>query len=409
MGLGKLGLPVALAIESQGHEVAGYDVNPAVKGYVAARSIPYTEVGVPELLTETKLQVVDSIAELVDWGPDIIFVPVQTPHAPEYEGVTRVPETRADFDYSVLESACRDLFAALKRPTIVAIISTVLPGTIDRVVRPLMNDRVKLVYTPQFIAMGTTVQDFLNPEFTLLGVDDVDAAKVMDDFITGMTGAPTFVTDIRTAEGIKVFYNTYITTKTVLGNLYGELADKCGMNVDDIHAALSLADRRLMSPAYLKAGVGDGGGCHPRDNIALSWLAEQKNLSFDFFDALMHAREAHMEWIADLAVSAARDSDLPIIVFGKAFKPGTNITTGSPAVLLVNLLKEKDYEPRVWDPHVKDNPLHEPPHGRAVYVIATDHGDWPPVVAGSTVLDPFGSYPDVPAVHVVHLGRRTVI
>ncbi len=407
VGLGKLGLPVALAIESKGHLIAGFDVNPSVGGYVRGRRIPYTEVGVPALLESTKLEVVDSIDALVAWEPDIVFVPVQTPHDPAYEGVTRLPDERVDFDYSYLTAACSDLFAALRSPTIVAVISTVLPGTIDREIRPLMNENVRLVYTPQFIAMGTTVEDFLHPEFTLIGVDDPDAGEFTASFIESMTGAPTLVTDIPTAEGIKVAYNSFITAKTVLGNLWGELADKLGMNADDIYRAFELANRRLCSPKYLKAGVGDGGGCHPRDNIALSWLARETDLSFDLFEALMVARENHMEWIAEIVADVAEATGLPVCVFGRAFKPGTNITTGSPATLLVNLLTELGHEPVVWwDERVPTDLPAFQPNPVGVYVIATDHGDWPPVPTGSVVVDPFGSYPDLPGVRVERLGRR---
>ena len=150
-----------------------------------------------------------------------------------------------------------------------------------------------------------------------------------------------FVTDITTAEGIKVFYNTFITAKTVLGNIYGELSHKLGMNVDHIHQVLALAADRLMSPKYLKSGVGDGGGCHPRDNIALSYLAKQHNLSFDIFENLMIAREKHMEWLGDLLEQAMKESGLAAIILGKSFKPESNLKIGSPAILLANILKNK--------------------------------------------------------------------
>jgi UDPglucose 6-dehydrogenase len=407
VGLGKLGLPVALAVESKGHDVVGYDVSPAAKAYVSKRHIPYREEGAGDLLASTRLQVGDTV-DVVD-GCDVVFVAVQTPHDPLYEGVTRLPAERADFDYTHLVDACRAVFNCLTRPTVVAVISTVLPGTMDRLIRPMVNENVRLVYTPQFIAMGTTVADFLSPEFTLLGVDDPTAADVMERFFGDMTGRPVFRTDIATAEGIKVFYNTFITAKTVLGNLYGELAERCGMNVDDIHAALSMADRRLMSPAYLKAGVGDGGGCHPRDNIALSWLAREKGLSFDLFESLMLARERHMEWIADEVIAEHERSGLPVVVWGWSFKPRTNIVTGSPARLLHALLVEKGVTPeRVWDPHAVKRNMFAGPLDRSVIVIATDHGDWPPAPAGSIVIDPFGTYPDVPAVKVRRLGRSKI-
>lgn len=407
IGLGKLGLPVALAVESRGHEVFGYDINPAVADFVKHKRIPYAEVQVPELLQDTSLVVHPSIEEVVAQDPDIVFVAVQTPHDPRYEGVTRLPEERVDFDYTFLKQACSDLFQLLTKPTVVAVVSTVLPGTMEREIMPMANENVQLVYTPQFIAMGTTVQDFLNPEFTLIGVDDAHAAEVMQKFFEGLTGQATFVTSVRNAEGIKVFYNTFITMKTVFGNMIGEMAARTQMDADEIYAALSMADQRLISPKYLKAGVGDGGGCHPRDNIALSWLARDVGLSFDLFEALMIARERHMGWIADVVADYHFATGRPVVVWGKSFKRGTNITVGSPATLLVNLLKEQtNIEPVAWwDPHVRQVDVHAKPHPVGIYVIATDHGDWPPAPTGSVVIDPFGTYPETPGVYLVRLGR----
>jgi len=183
-GLGKLGLPTALAIESQGHEVCGYDIDPNVAKYIKRKSIPYREEGASELLQNTQIKIHDNILSVVQ-DSEIIFIPVQTPHDERFEGITRLPRARADFNYKHLISATYDTIHAIEKygePRIVCIISTVLPGTIKQRIEPVvrranqLHKVVKMVYTPQFIAMGTTIQDFLNPEFTLLGVDDPDAA-----------------------------------------------------------------------------------------------------------------------------------------------------------------------------------------------------------------------------------------
>lgn len=413
VGMGKLGLPVAIAIEKFGeHEVMGYDpAHQWINEILESGEYPHQEVMLNGFLAEgTRVRCAPSIYDLTAWEPDVVFVAVQTPHSPEYEGVTELPDERIDFDYSYLTRACDDLFRTLKKPTVVGIISTVLPGTIEREVRPLMNRNVRLVYTPQFIAMGTVIPDFLSPEFVLLGVDQESAADDMETlFDSVLPYTRSFVrTDIATAEGIKVFYNTFITAKTVLANIYGELAEKLGMNVDDIFEAISLSTKRLLSTRYLKAGVGDGGGCHPRDNIALSWLAQETDLSFDIFEALMVARQEHMRWIADVAITECIRNDQHIVMFGEAFKPGTNITTGSPARLLETLLTDAGFPPiRVHDPYVEEPSVNPLPPIAAVYVIATDHGDWPDVPRGSTVIDPFGSYPDVSGVKVMRLGRKS--
>ena len=121
---------------------------------------------------------------------DILFVAVQTPHQPEYEGVTRLSCERTDFDYRYLIHSIEDISAAVKRETTVAIVSTVLPGTMRRSIMPAARPLLRLCYNPFFIAMGTAMRDFLHPEFVLLGMDDPTSAKKMEAFYATITDAP---------------------------------------------------------------------------------------------------------------------------------------------------------------------------------------------------------------------------
>ena len=404
VGLGKLGLPVALAIESKGHSVVGYDINPDVKEYVKQRQIPYREEGLQPLLDETRLNVLDSIEDVVAQS-EVVFLPVQTPHGPEYEGTTRIPDTRADFDYSYLISAISQIKIAteqLNKPIILDVISTCLPGTFTTKIQHLLNDKIRYVYCPQFIAMGTVLNDYLNPEFNLIGVQDQSAADELEQFYTTINEAPCVKTDVTTAEGIKVFYNTLITAKTVLGNSMGEMSERLGMNVDDIYHALSLSTKRIISMKYLKAGMSDGGGCHPRDNIALSHIANKIGMSHNIWEDLMEAREKYEEWHAELIADLAEMHRLPIVLLGRAFKPETDIETGSPAILISNLLTEYGYEHE----HVNDTKADK----KAIYFIATENLRYKRIkfVPGSIVLDPFGIIPMQGHVMVQHLGRKRV-
>lgn len=399
VGCGKLGLMVALTIESKGHQVKGYDVSDAPKRYLAAGEIPFQEEHSEELLANSKMEMV-SLPELCQWA-DILFMAIQTPHAPEYEGATPLPATRADFDYSYLIDCVRNVCAWLVRPTPCVIISTVLPGTIEREIIPIISSDFQLVYSPQFIAMGTVYEDFLHPEFWLIGTGaDELSTEVVRHFYRTIARIPEVLTDIRTAEGIKVFYNTFITAKTVLANLYGEMAHRCHMKVDDIYKAVSLSTRRLLSPKYLKAGMGDGGGCHPRDNIALSWLAREKGLSFDFFESLMIARERHCEFQADFIQDewARCDYALPVTILGRAFKPETNIETGSPALLLSAILRRRGVAHECVD---------GVPARAGLFFIGCQHDRYrlAKFPAGSIVIDPFRYIPEQDGVTVIRIGE----
>ena len=269
LGLGKLGLPCALAIESRGHKIYGYDISESVQYIIKSRKIPYREIGAQELLDKSEIELVD-VPTMVKQC-EIIFVPIQTPRDEAYEGITRIPSTRKDFDYTFLKAGMKTLADEIgkqKTDTIVIIISTVLPGTIRREIIPMLNRYVKLCYNPFFIAMGTTIRDFLNPEFILLGVDGKQAAEVAEEFYRDiLPQAKLFKTTIESAELIKVAYNTFIGMKIAFINTMMEICYHTNADVDAVRDALTMATNRLISGKYLSAGMGDGGGCLLPDEI----------------------------------------------------------------------------------------------------------------------------------------------
>lgn len=407
VGLGKLGLPVALSINNKGYEVFGYDMNSDVKSYLEKRNIPYMEEGTPELLREHTLKWADSIDEVVSKS-DLIFCPVQTPHHEKFEGVTKLPDERVDFDYSFLKDAVRNISQSTKKygkEKILSIISTVLPGTIEREIKPLLDSNIKLVYNPLYIAMGTTRSDFENPEFSLVGVDDAKAAEVLENFYGTIHDRPVFKTDLATAEAIKVFYNTAITSKIILANAWMQVSDKMNLNVDDITAALSLATDRILSPKYMRGGGPDAGGCHPRDLIALSWLGRKIDLKPNWFETMAKTREEQTEWTVDLIEKKQRETGLPIVVLGKAFKPETNLTVGSGATLLTNMMKERGLEAEQVDPIVDSKEYS--PKEKAIYFVATEHRTFSEYKfpKESVVFDLWRSLPDQQDIEMIRVGN----
>lgn len=417
VGVGKLGFPCALSA-ARHHDVVGYDVYPQAKDCLASRSYPHREVKVEEYLQDTTFRMVDTLDEAVAHG-EVIFVAVQTPHQTEYEGVTRMPEDRADFDYTFLKDAIQAVAESakkLQKKIVVCVISTVLPGTSEREIYPLLNEYTVYAYNPFFIAMGTTCVDYEKPEFHLLGVDDREekegraAADLVKAVYAPITGRPVAEMSVKSAEMCKVHYNSVITQKIVLANTLMEICEKVGANCDDITDALKLATDRIISPKYMRGGMGDAGGCHPRDNIALSWLSNKLGLSYNLYDNMMRTREAQTEWIGNLVVEHALESKLPIVVLGKAFKAGTNLTVGSCATLLVNIMKEqviwKDVnQMEQWDPHIDQPRTFTAP---AVFVVATDHKEFYEMnfPEGSIIIDPWGKMRDQSGRTVKRVGRR---
>ena len=416
LGLGKLGLPVSLAVEDKGHNVFGYDISTQTLEDIKNKHIRYKEEWVEKFLPNTKLEI-NNIDDLVK-NSEIIFVPIQTPHDPKYEGITRIPSKRIDFDYSYLKSGIKDLSEAIEKngeDKVVIIISTVLPGTIRTEIKPLLGKHTKLCYNPFFIAMGSTIRDFLHPEFILFGVDDEEAAKKAQNFYKTICDSPFYKTTIENAELIKVSYNTMISTKISFVNTIMEACHHLpNTNIDDVTNALKLATRRLISGAYMSGGMGDGGGCHPRDNIALSHLSQKLNLSYDWFDSIMTQREKQTDWLADLVIHNSNNRQINIL--GKTFKPETNLTLGSPSLLLENLIKEKGHKVFSWDPYIdekyeevcekfnwiNENILH-------VFFIGTKHPDFInfKFPKNSIVIDPFRYIYKANGSKIIRIGDNT--
>ena len=414
IGLGKLGLPCALAIESRGHKVVGYDPSEQVKDIINSKRLQYQEAHAQDLLLKSKIEI-KSVEEVVG-ASEIIFVPIQTPHDPLYEGTTRLLDERVDFDYTYLKKGIKDLAEEIwyqQSKKVVIIISTVLPGTISREIKPLIEDNpyFKLCYNPFFIAMGTTIDDFLRPEIVLFGKDSNWAANIAKKFYRTIHHAPFYETTIENAELIKVVYNTFIGTKLAFVNTVMEACHKLpNTNVDDVTNALKMCDDRIISDRYLSGGMGDGGGCHPRDNIALSWLSRKLNLSYDWFDNIMKQREKQTDWLANLIEETSFKykgcyDGYPIKILGKSFKPETNITTGSPSILLKNILRERKHEVEIWDPYVDDGE-NDSKQEAMIYFIGTKHPDFTSYEYNkdSIIIDPWRYIPDIDNCTVIRIG-----
>lgn len=415
IGNGKLGMPVAVALASK-FKVVCYDVNPDLRKH---RQYPYKECGYTLETTfqeefdkvysdgKGNLSFASSLEELTSKA-HIIFVAVQTPHKPEFDGSALLSSNeREDFDYTYLKEACSSL-APLAHPLqTVVVISTVLPGTMRREILPILQGKCGICYNPAFPGMGTVMYDFLNPEFVLLGGEDETAIERVSELYETIHGnrlfPPILTMSLESAELTKVSYNLQISAKIANANALGELAHKTThCNIDDITNALTRANKRIVSSAYMKAGTVDAGACHPRDAIAMSWLADKLNLTYNPFEQIVQSREKQSEWLVDLFIKEA--GCLPKILLGKAFKPESNITAGSAALLCADILRKKSVEFTQWDPFVLGPPLTG--NGPAAYLIVTKHKQFSdyPFLSGSVVVDPFRYVLPCEGVRIIPIG-----
>lgn len=338
IGLGKLGLPCAEEMSRQ-HSVVGYDVEHRVSAHI-------------EITQDIKKVFEDT---------EIIFIAVPTPHDPQYDGsypTTQLPNK--DFDYSTVIDVLKQCQRYANKNQIVSLISTVLPGTTRREFAQYTRN-FQFVYNPYLIAMGSEAYDMVHPDMVIIGTEygeESRAAKVVSQFYKKLilNDAQQMTGTWEEAEGFKIFYNTMISARLALVNMIQDVSQRIGhMNVDKITDAFKKASVRITGKGYYKAGMGDGGACHPRDNIALSWLAEHLNLGYDLFHAISHAREQQTRNMAKFVADICRKENKPCVINGKAYKPSVPYTIGSPSVLLEHYLKEQGIEVMFADNETKDN------------------------------------------------------
>ena len=381
IGVGKLGKEAA-EVMAEKHDVVGFDLS---------------------TVAPSNFKMVQTLGEACT-DKEIIFVAVPTPHHPDYDG--RYPTSHLpnkDFDYSIVKEVLEEIDKWTTKDQLVVLISTILPGTIRKELIPLCNN-FRFIYNPYLIAMGTVKWDMVNPEMIIIGTEDGtttgDAKLLLEFYETFITEGTRY--EIGTwdeAEAIKIFYNTFISTKVALVNMIQDVAEKGGnMNVDVVTGALERSTYRITGPAYMKAGMGDGGGCHPRDNIALRYMAEKLDLGYDLFDAIMKAREEQAKNLSTRLVIESQRADLPIVILGQSYKPNVHYLDGSSSILTGKYCERfgSKFEV-VYDP---ETPI------KAVYLLGHmgKHHDYN-FPEGSIVVDPWRSFKTDRNIKVIHYGN----
>ena len=386
IGVGKLGQDCA-EVMAEHYDVVGYDVEPRNPAF-------------PMMLT-----IQDAVTDR-----DIIFIAAPTPHDLMYGGETPTSHLpNKDFDYTIVTDILTEVNKYVNNKQLVVLISTVLPGTVRSQLRPCITN-ARFIYNPYLIAMGTTKHDMVNPEMLIIGTENGsitgDAKELIDFYAPLMNNSPRIeVGTWDEAEAIKIFYNTFISTKVAIVNMIQDVAEKNGnMNVDVVTNALANSTYRITGPAYMTAGMGDGGACHPRDNIALRYMAEELELGYDLFDAIMRAREVQAENMAKTLLKYGKN----VTIIGKAYKPGVPYTNGSSSMLVGYYVEKHGGIVNYYDEHTGDLDLAE--DWTEVYLI----GYWDKYVENltfsaeniATFIDPWRKLStDKVSGHVIHYGN----
>jgi len=400
IGLGKLGLPCA-EVMAEHYSVSGYDIS----------------IVDPTMTVAVKSSIAEAVA-----GCNLIFIAVPTPHDAAYGGSSPIADLPVkDFDYSIVQTVLAEINLHVNKEQLVVLISTVLPGTVRNKLQPLITN-ARFIYNPYLIAMGSVKWDMVNPECLIIGTEDGtrtgDAQVLIDFYAPMMKNTPQInVGTWDEAEAIKVFYNTFISAKIGLVNMIQDVAESNGnINVDVVTDALKAATQRITGPRYLTAGMGDAGACHPRDNIALRWLAEELDLGYDLFHSFMHSRDMQAKKMAMRLVALSKEHNMPIVIHGRAYKPYVEYTIGSYSELVGYFITEAGLKFNYVDPLTGDNVQ---PGVASVFLMAhnaavTYAGTGVTVSSveqycifpkGSILVDPWRSLPEREGYTVIHYGN----
>lgn len=355
IGLGKLGSPMAACFAAKGFDVVGVDLNEDFVDAVNSGRAPVYEPQLDEMIRAAsgRLQATTSTGEAVA-ASDVTFLIVPTPS-----------EDDGTFSLRYVLDACEDVGAALRERDgfpVVCLTSTVMPGATGGPVRDALEAAsgkragvdFGLCYSPEFIALGSVVRDFLNPDFLLLGESDERAGDIVSSIYarTVENEAPVARMTFVNAELAKIAVNTYVTTKITFANMLARICERLPeADVDVVANALGLDSR--IGRKYLTGAVAYGGPCFPRDNVALGTLARSLGAPALLAEATDRANRDDVQRLADLTESFLPEEGR-VAVLGLAYKPETNVVEESVGLHLALELAARGREVAAHDPAAID-------------------------------------------------------
>ena len=351
VGLGKLGAPLAACLAAKGLRVIGVDADPCKVEMINRGQAPVYESRLEEFIQSSKqrLSATQSIEEAV-LASEFTFVVVATPSEPE-----------GGFSLRYVLPVCEAIGCALSVKQsfhVVVLTSTVMPGSTGGPVRSALERTSKkhagrdfgLCYGPEFIALGSVIHDFLNPDFVLIGESDLRSGAMLEGLYKEVcdnqfsAARMSFIN----AEITKLALNSYVTTKISFANMLARICEKLpGANVDDVTAAIGLDSR--VGPKYLKGALSYGGPCFPRDNLALATLARQIGAPADIAQVTDQFNRSQMMWLADLVQGYLPEGETAGIL-GLTYKPNTDVVEQAAGSLLAHELSARGIRVLAYDP-----------------------------------------------------------
>jgi UDPglucose 6-dehydrogenase len=355
-GLGKLGACIAGLYAINGHTVTGVDLSKDIVAAINNGKSPHKEPYLEELIEGARNNLIATInAEEAVLNSDVSFIIVPTPS--DENGI---------FINSYILAVMAEIGKTLRKKDgyhLVVINSTVMPGSSDGEIRKALEnasgrklgENLGLVYSPEFIALGSIIKDMKFPDLVLIGQSDSKAGNLYEKISLSVIESKPEIhrMTLVNAEIVKIAINTFVTTKISFANMLSEICDHLpNADVDVVTNAVG-SDSRV-GKKYLKGALGYGGPCFPRDNIALTKLAMKLGAGFDVPEATDAINRRQIHRIVNLVKAHNLESKF-IAVLGMSYKPDTPVVDESQGIMIANLLSQRGYKVMVSDPMALDN------------------------------------------------------
>ncbi|HJQ70476.1 MAG TPA: UDP-glucose/GDP-mannose dehydrogenase family protein [Blastocatellia bacterium] len=351
-GLGYVGCVSAACFASAGRDVIGVDVNQVKVDIINGGRTPIVEPGIDDLIREGvasgRLRATTSVEQAVH-ASDLSLVCVGTPG-----------KQNGSLDLGYVSRVCQEIGEAIKtkpRPHVVVMRSTMLPGTVEETVVPALEASsgkrsgrdFKVAINPEFLREGTSINDFNNPPFTLIGADDEETAAVMRRLYSHID-APVIVMGIKEAEMVKYACNCFHALKITFANEIGAICKAMGIDSHKVMDAFCKDTKLNLSAYYLKPGFAFGGSCLPKDLRAITYKAKQLDVEAVMLNSILVSNRLQVDRAVDMVLDTGRKR---VGVLGLSFKSGTDDLRESPMVSLIERLIGKGLKLSIYDRDVE--------------------------------------------------------
>ncbi|MBN2084358.1 MAG: UDP-glucose/GDP-mannose dehydrogenase family protein [Anaerolineales bacterium] len=355
IGLGKLGSPMAAAVSARGVTVIGVDLDSTKVEKINRGEAPVNETDLADYIRRGRERLrATTDLEAATAEAEIVFIIVPTPSEPQ-----------GGFSIRHVLAACEPIGRGLKKKkafTVVVITATVMPGSTGGAIRECLEKHsgktagkeFGLCYSPEFIALGSVIHDFLNPDFILCGESDPRSGEILDAFYQTVCENEPYIAHMNfvNAELSKLAVNTFVTTKITYANMLAQICERLpGGDVDKVTAAIG-HDTRI-GEKYLKGAIGYGGPCFPRDNLAMGALARSLEAQAALAETTDRQNRAEVIRLADLVNQHAKPG-AKVGILGLSYKPDTEVIDESQGILLARQLLDGGRDLLVYDPMAMD-------------------------------------------------------